>query len=527
MTKHSLFYNGSIYSRPDLPPETALLIADERVQALGAKAKALALGLGKLDRINLHGGSILPGFCDAHLHLQYLGERLSAVDCSGSSKKEILARVQARCRELREDEWLIGYGWDQNDWPEQAFGHKDELDAISEGHPVLLHAKSLHAVWVNSLALQRANINDDSPNPPGGQFQRDQNGRLSGILLENAIPLLTRVIPPKTPEQIAEEILHAQTQLHRIGITAVHDFDGQDCARALQALISQNRLRLRVAKSMPFTELPMERVSAEDLRAELSQSPWMKAAWAKTFADGALGPHTAALLTPYEGSANCGMLLQKPEELGALIRRAFSAGWPVAVHAIGDRAVRTTLDAFAIAPRSCLPLPSRIEHIQLIALEDLPRFARLGLVASVQPLHAVADRQIAEEAWGARCNHAYPYAELLTHAPALVIGTDAPVESFNPFASIYVAVSRQTPSADSEEASWHPEQCLPLKEAWLSATLRPAQISPFAEECGQLLPGYQADLIQLERDPFALPLAQLPTLRPLAVMIGGEFVLDE
>jgi len=468
-------------------------------------------------------GTVIPGLTDGHIHLQGYALGLQKVDCETATRRACLERIAARAAQTPPGAWILGHGWNQNRWPE-GFGTADDLDAVAPRNPVYLTAKSLHASWANTAALRQAGLTSQTPDPPGGRLQRDASGNLTGILFEKAMLLLERVVPRPDVDEIAAAIREAQAALWGMGLTGVHDFDRRDCFAALQTLHNAGALKLRVLKSLPIDNL--DHAIALGLHSGFGDD-LLRIGGLKAFADGALGPHTAAMFDPYEDDPdNRGMMLLDAEELIELGRRAAANGLSLAVHAIGDRANHEVLNAFEQIrndnPQSLLR--HRIEHVQLIHPQDAPRLARLGVIASMQPIHATSDMQMADDFWGRRASNSYGWRIQLQNGARLVFGSDAPVESPNPFWGLYAAITRQR--ADGQpEGGWYPEQRLTLHEALLAYTQGPAFAAGMENRLGKLSPGYLADLLMLDVDIFQADPAALRELHPRAVMVGGEWVL--
>ena len=479
----------------------------------------------------MQGQTILPGLTDAHIHLQHYALSLQRVNCETATRRECLQRVQERARHTPPGEWVLGHGWNQNVWPE-GFGSAVDLDAVAPDQPVYLTAKSLHASWANSAALRLAGLSDSSPDPTGGRLGRDEAGHLNGILFESAMGLVEAVIPEPGLEQVVSAINVAQSMLWKMGITSVHDFDRRLCFQALQVLHERGELGLHVLKSIPLEDLQL----ALDLGLRSGfGDDWLKIGPLKLFADGALGPQTAAMLQPFEGSSdNRGMLFMDSEEVLELGRKAAAGGYNLAVHAIGDRAVHEVLQGIeqlrlfepgipALANRK---LRHRIEHVQLIHPDDSARLAELGVVASMQPIHATSDIDIADRYWGSRSATSYAWKLQLDHGARLAFGSDAPVESPNPFLGLHAAVTRQRISGEPGPEGWIPAQKIGLLQALQGFTSGAAYAAGWEDRLGSLKPGFFADLIVLDRDPFKVPAAELHTLAPNAVMLAGRWVVE-
>ena len=522
-----LVRNARIYVRGSgSSPTGAILLAGGRVAATGQAAERQANAFETFETLDLEGLTLLPGLCDAHIHLEMFARSLAMIDCE-TTKEECLRRVQERARRLTPGSWILGHGWNQNDWSRP--GTAADLDQAAPGHPVYLTAKSLHAGWANSLALSLAGVGPSTADPPGGAFVRDASGAPTGILLEAAMAVVTDRIPPPSLETVVDEIHSAQRSLWRMGITAVHDFDGPRCFEALQVLHSQERLGLHVLKSIPLDQL--DHAAAVGLRGGFGDD-WLRIGHLKIFADGALGPRTAAMLQPYaDDEGNTGIALIDREALLEIGMKAARLGLPLAVHAIGDRANHEVLEGFAalrdFERAEGLPaLQHRVEHLQLLHVDDVGRPADLGVIASMQPIHATSDMPMATRAWGERNQYAYAWRSQLDHGASLVFGSDAPVESPNPFLGLHAAVTRRRVDGSPDEHGWIPEQRLSLEEALDAFTIAPARAAglPWV---GNLLPGCYADLIVLEVDPFTLAPGDLAELSPLATMVAGKWVFRE
>jgi len=524
-----LLRNGKIHPRADSPATCeALLLLGGRILALGSADSIGEAWPAPTTTFDLRGRTVLPGLCDAHLHLEKYASALTQIDCGTPSREECLRRVQARAEHTRPGEWLLGHGWNQNDWG--GHGSAAELDRVAPESPVFLTAKSLHAAWVNTRALRAASIDRATPDPPGGAILRDADGSPTGILLEAAIALVADRIPAADPAAVAEEIRAAQTALWRFGITAVHDFDGPRCFRALQILHGRGELQLHVLKSIPIEFL--DQAAALGLQSGFGDD-WLRLGHVKIFADGALGPRTAAMLRPYDGEPdNLGISLIDREgilEAGILAARA---GLPLAVHAIGDRANHEVIEGLAALRRfereNRLPaLRHRIEHLQLLAPDDLARPAELGLVVSMQPIHATSDMPMAQRYWGERNRYAYAWKSQLQRGALAAFGSDAPVESPNPFLGLHAAVTRRRLDGAPGPEGWIAEERIDLGAALRGFTVGPAETAGMGDRLGRLEPGCYADLIVLDRDPYSLPPAELGSLLPRATMVAGRWAYPE
>jgi predicted amidohydrolase YtcJ len=512
------------------PTATAVAIEGDRVVDIGDDFYILNQYPRHSDVFDAGGYTIIPGLADAHIHLDQYAFSLQKVDCDTPSRQECLARVAQRAAVTPPGEWILGHGWNQNNWVD-GFGTAAELDRVAPDQPVYLTAKSLHAAWTSSSALRAAGITKDSHDPAGGKVLRGPDGQPSGILLESAMQLVSGAIPQPTPEQRTAVIKTAISRLSEMGITFIHDFDQRACFVALQELYEHQELDVRVLKNIQITDLP--HAVALGMRSGFG-GPFLRMGGVKIFSDGALGPRTAAMLQAYDSEpANRGILLIDPDELFEIGCQAADSGFSLAVHAIGDRANRAVLDTFARLNsrqphkerRAQLPgLRHRIEHVQLIHPKDIHRLAELGVIASMQPLHATSDMNMANRFWGERSSTAYAWNSLLEHKTILAFGSDAPVESPDPFAGLYAAVTRRRADGSPGSDGWYPSQRISRWQALQAYTLGPALAAGVENHVGKLSPGYFADLLVLEQDPFVCDAGQLKQMRPTATMLGGNWV---
>ena len=520
-----LLHNARIHTLDKARPEASALVVDGgHLVAVGGEE--LLDQFIQAERQDMGGHILLPGLTDAHLHLQEYALSLTAVGCEGKSKAQILQTVAERLQRAAPDEWVRGHGWNQNLWGGQWPAAVD-LDAIAVHHPVYLTSKSLHASWVNSAALRLANITASTPDPPNGRIQRDGGGNPTGLLFEAAVKLVETVIPEPAPEALAESFRQIIPGLWRMGLTGVHDFDRRACFQALQLLHERGELKLRVVKSIPFELLPQ--AAAFGLRSGFGDD-MLRIGSVKLFADGALGPHTGAMLESYvDEPQNRGILMLGSRQLFDHGRLAAQSGLSLAVHAIGDRAVQQVLEGFAFLrcweQEQGLPaLRHRIEHVQTIRPADAGKLAELGVIASMQPIHAPSDMEMADHLLGERASRCYAWRTLLQHGTRLAFGSDAPVESPNPFMGLHAAVTRRRLDGSPGPAGWFPGQRLTVREALEGFALGPAYAAGMEACLGRLTAGCLADLIVVEKDPFTCEPAELAALQPVATMLDGEWV---
>jgi predicted amidohydrolase YtcJ len=530
-----ILYNARIYTMDSrLSTASALAVDNGYIQAIGDQQAILSNYGESINQIDLGGRTVIPGLIDAHIHLQHYALSLQRVDCETETREECLQNVAAMVKSNSSEEWILGHGWNQNEW-EDGFGNAEQLDEISSLKPVYLTAKSLHAAWVNSAALKQAGITAQTPDPPGGRIDRLENGSPSGILFETAMSLVSDAIPPTSTDFVAKAINNAQARLWRMGLTAVHDFDRRTCFIALQQLHKSRKLKLRVIKSIPIeslslaTELGLQTGFGDDM---------LRIGSIKAFADGALGPRTAAMLQPYEAEPeNRGLLMLDAEDLYEQGMQAVKNGLSLAVHAIGDSANHEVLQAFTQLreyerqltsteenQELARPLRHRIEHVQIIHPDDLTRLANLGVIASMQPIHATSDYPTANKFWGDRSKYAYAWRSLLEAGTHLAFGSDAPVESPNPFWGLHAAISRKRADGSPGPDGWYPEQRLSLKSALQGFTTGAAYAAGMEKRQGQLRPGFLADLVVIDEDLFQVDPGEIKDITPLGTMVAGEWV---
>ena len=527
-----VIYNANIYTL-DRHTQTASALAIDhgRVIATGTNEEILS-SFSSSNLLDAHGLTIIPGLSDAHIHLEEYALSLRKVDCETSTRQQCLQMIAERVATSPPDDWFLGHGWNQNNWSE-GYGSASLLDAIAPNNPVYLTHKSLHSAWANSIALQRAGITRTTPDPAGGWIGRLPSGEPDGILFESATSIFEDAIPAPSLDHVEHAIQRSIPLLWQMGLTGLHDFDGSRCFSALQNLHNRHELNLRVIKGIRLEDL--SHAVEIGLRSGFGDDI-LRIGPVKMFADGALGPHTAAMLQPYgDEPNNSGILTMDAEALYEHGRLAVENGISMAVHAIGDRANRVVLDAYAklrvleqSSPCSSQnQMRHRVEHVQVIHPDDIPKFSRLQIIASMQPIHATSDMLMADRCWGDRSAFAYAWRSLSSQHVSLAFGSDAPVESPNPFWGIHAAVTRRRADGTPSEQGWHPEQCLTVDDALHAYTTGAAFAAGMEDKLGKLSPGYLADLLILNENPYTCSPNSLVTIHPLATMVGGEWVFSE
>ncbi|MHA7817923.1 MAG: amidohydrolase [Pseudohaliea sp.] len=500
-----------------------LSFADGVVLALHATAAEAAAAPADR-RVDGAGATLLPGLIDAHGHVAGHGKALATVRLGGAgSEAEAAARVAAFAAADPGAGWIEGSGWNQVTWPGRAFPRRAALDAVVPDRPVALERVDGHALWVNSRALALAGIDANTEDPPGGQILRDGAGEPTGVLIDNAMALVSAARPAEDLAATMGHIARGLADLAANGLTAVHDagVTAQELA-AYRRLLARGELPVRVYAMLSMRD--------PALAAQLAAGPeqdsrgLLTVRSVKLYADGALGSRGAALLTPYsDAPGNRGLLLREPAELAAQMQRAAAAGFQVNVHAIGDRANRLVLDAFSRLPDRAAQR-HRVEHAQILDPADLRRFAGLGVIASVQPTHATSDKNMAGDRLGeARLAGAYAWQSLLESGARVAFGSDFPVEDPNPFFGLHAAVTRQDREGEPP-GGWRPEEKLDRATALSLFTEAAAWAMHAEERLGRLLPGYAADFILVRDDPFAVPAGDLWRNAVLATWVDGREV---
>jgi hypothetical protein len=496
--------NGVIRSMDAaLPVSRALAIAGDRVAGgVGTHEHALPTP----DVVDLGGRCVVPGFTDSHVHFPTWSLAQRDVRLEGvATLAEALERVRVH---PRHGSWIRGTGWRSADWDVQPT--REALDEVTGETPAMLFSKDYHSVWLNSAALAHA---DGDLQVEGGVVERDASGEPTGILREESAWQFRASFAP-VPEDDWVEATRAGLRIAATrGVTAIHDKDGWLGAPGIfQRVAATSGLTLRVWQSVPYERLP--ELEALGLHAGIGDD-FLRIGYLKAFMDGTLGSQTAWML---DGS---GVVITSGEELAEIIRAGARAGWPVGVHAIGDRANREALDAFESTREEWAPLGlrHRIEHAQCLAPEDVGRFAAIGVACSVQFSHAPSDRDLAERFWGERTAGAYAFRSLWDSGALVANGSDAPVEELDPLAGIRAGVLRTIDERDA----WHPDQAVTVEEALIATTVNPAWLTGDERRRGKLLPGYLADLVVLSRDPLECPLDELESVEIVATMVGGRW----
>jgi predicted amidohydrolase YtcJ len=540
-----------------------LVLKNARIYTMDAKhpwASAVALGHGKILAvddsenaltefvapttrvIDLQGAFVMPGFNDAHVHLASAGyARIKAleVDVEGvHSLAEFQQRIRERLPDFKPGEWMTGRGWDHTLWPDKKFPTRADLDAVAADRPMFFARVDGHVAVVNSLSLRIAGITRTTADPPGGHIERDAQGEPTGLLEEDAaMSLVTRRVPQVSQSRRRQALQAALDEASKHGVTSVQDYSVQNvpddnsfgCANfvTLQEMKREGKLNVRVTEWLPFAA-PLEKLQ-EMRRAGGTSDEWVKTGALKEFLDGSLGSRTAALLAPYsDAPGTSGILRVDPKELQQMSIERDRAGFQIAFHAIGDRANRLALDTFEAVLKANGPRDrrDRVEHAQIVSPIDLPRFASLGVIASMQPSHLLDDeRWVTDRLGPERLGGAYAWHTLLASGAHLAFGTDFPVESINPLRGIYACVTRELPEG-GPAGGWQPQEKLNMEECLRAYTVGAAYAEFEENRKGVIAPGMLADLVVFRDDITRIPAAMLLREQASMTIAGGRIVYE-
>ena len=528
------YVHGRIYTNdPAHPWAEAMAVSSGIITCIG-KVDHVLLDCGGgqegMETIQLKGQFVMPGFNDAHVHLGGAAADELAVPLTGvASAEEMQKRVAAAVARRKEGEWITGGGWDHTLWPEKRFPNRQRLDAVAPKNPVILTHISGHVAVANSLALKSAEIDKNTPNPQGGEIEHDALGEPTGMLKEDAAMSLVRVrIPEPSVEKRRQGIELVLENVARNGVTSVQDFSDWADFLVYQQLKEEGKLTVRITEWLSFN-LPLN--DLQNMRAQGgTKDPWLKTGALKVFLDGAMGSRTAAMLEPYsDDPSSSGILTSDPEKLTAMAIQRDKAGFQLAFHAIGDRANRIALDVFEAVAKANGPRDrrDRIEHAQVVAPDDLPRFAKLKVIASMQPSHQTTDMRWAESRIGPeRIKGAYAWATLEKSGARLAFGTDYPVEVVSPFRGLYACVTRQLPNG-TPAGGWQPQEKISLQDCIRAYTSGSAYAEFEEGKKGELKVGEYADFLILSNDLTKVqPSAYLKT-EVLKTVVGGRTVYEK
>ncbi len=524
----------------------AVAVDNDRIVAVGTDAEIKARYTGART-VDLKGRLVTPGFNDAHLHFLGGGLSLLRVDLIGAKTlDEAKRRIAAKVKELPPGSWVTGRGWDHTLWGGQWPTRKD-LDEVAPSNPVFVQRVDGHVSWANSLALEKAGLTRETRAPEGGEILHDEKGEPTGILKETAAQLVGRVVPQPTPAELLQALGRALEEARRYGLTSIQDNSGYRTTLLYRELLKQGKLTVRVAEWQDFEdsveELKRQRAEFETFKDDPRR---LRLTALKGYVDGTLGSRTAAMLAPFaDDPANSGIPRRPPEELTRMIVERDAAGFQIALHAIGDRANRMALDGYAAAftesskrvqppdknsSSSIIHLPSprrhRVEHAQVVAPSDFARFRDLGVIASMQPSHAISDKRWAQDRLGEyRVQGAYSWHMMRSFGVHVPFGTDWPVEPINPYLGLYAAVTRQNTEGDPA-GGWWPQERLSIEDAIRCYTAESAYASSEEVEKGQIATGMLADLVVHSRDLLTIPPPEILQTEVVMTVLGGQVIYE-
>jgi predicted amidohydrolase YtcJ len=534
--KDLMLLNGKIYTmNPKQPQAQAVAVRDSKITAVGKTSDVENLGKRDFKVINLQGKTVVPGFIDCHTHFFSFALSLNQVNLDLlTSFDQILSQIKTFAKKLRPQEWLLGRGWDKNILRKGGSFNKEILDKICPENPVALRSKDHHLLWVNSKALKLAGVDKYKKNPPGGKIDRDpDSGEPTGILKENACNLIWEKVSSPFPEKSKRLLAEAQKLANSFGLTGIHNFEEQKAVFFFRQFLKDEELSLRVC----FW------ISKEDLDSAISlglrsgfgdENIWFGGL--KLYSDGALGSQTALMFEPYENSRdNLGIEVTSQHELTQWVKKASQAKIGVAIHAIGDKGVHQALNAIERSvgrvfrrrwnTRKNKSLRHRIEHAQLVRPQDLKRFSRLGVIASVQPYHAASDRDTADKYWGKREGFRYPYKSLLNQKTKLVFGSDAPIETMDALRIIHAAVTRR--KEGEKRKAWYPQESLSVSEAVFAYTQGASYASYEEKIKGSIQIGKLADMVILSKDIFKVNPGEILDTKVEYTIVGGKIITSK
>lgn len=568
-----LLTNGKIFTaNENFDIAEAVAIDGEKIVAIGT-TRDLKAKYQATKEIDLQGKLVTPGFNDAHVHFLRGALALLTVDMSGAKTvAEATAKVAAKAKETKPNEWIVGRGWDHTLWNTK-FPTRGDLDKVAPNNPAFFVRIDGHVGWANSAALKLAGITRDTKSPEGGEIEKDASGEPTGILKETAQGLVSKFIPETTPAQETKGLELALDMAKKYGITSVHDISGYETTKLYREFLGKDLLTVRVTEMQNFEDSIAELKRQRAEFAAFKDNPArLKLGALKGYVDGTLGSKTAAMLAPFtDDEHNAGIPRRSPEELTKMIVERDAAGFQIALHAIGDKANRMALDGFAksafgrvefgglqrapnrdkngnytlnsttttTAPTPKTDLPQnqsklsfderrhRIEHAQVINPIDFPRFRDLGIIASMQPTHAISDKRWAESRLGEyRVLGAYAWHLMKSYGVHIPFGTDFPVEAINPYATLYAAVSRQ----DAEglpAGGWQPQEKLSMAEAIRAHTYESAYAEFAEKEKGEIKVGMYADLIVQSKDLLTIPHKEILTTEPVYTIFNGKIIYEK
>jgi len=524
--------NARVYTADEARPlAEAFAVRDGRIVFVGSRQEANALKGSTTRMLDAGGKTIIPGMVDAHAHFGGLAQTLRSVDLVGTrSYDEVIARVVERAKTTPKGSWIQGRGWDQNAWGDTRFPTHDKLSAALPDHPVVLERVDGHAVLANAQAMQRAQLTAATKDPSGGKIERDARGTPTGVLVDKASGLVESRIPAPTSEETRAALKEAISVMHKWGLTGMHD---AGASRGLidlyEDMAKAKELNLRLYVMISDDSAAISHYMQMGPRSALYDNQlWVRAI--KLYADGAMGSRGAALLEPYSDDPNnTGLLLSAPAHIRDVAERGLKAGFQVNTHAIGDRGNRVVLDAYEQALKTSPTADHRfrVEHAQTLHYDDIPRFAHLGVIPSMQASHQTSDMYwIGKRLGPTRVLGAYAWRSLINSGVVIPNGSDFPVEQVNPLISFHASIARQDAN-DWPAGGWQPEQRMTREEALRSMTLWPAYSAFQEKDMGSLTPGKLADFVILDQDIMRVPAELVLKTNVLATYVGGKAVYEK
>lgn len=520
--------NGYTLSGDSLIQFTTLVFADGKVVETGGDELVSKYTGNEIDG---EGKTLLPGLTDAHGHVMGLGFQELEVNLAGiKTLDETLEKVKTYAEENPDLEWIQGRGWNQTLWPENAFPTAEDLDKVVSDRPVWLSRVDGHAGWGNSMAMKLAGISADTPDPQGGKVIRDNRGDATGVFIDAAQGYVNNIVPASTDKERELALQKALDQMASMGLTSAHDAGaGITTWDLYKKFADEGRLKTRIYVMISGAGSTFDTLSANG-PIKSYDDDLLSLQSVKLYSDGALGSRGAAMLSPYsDDPGNKGLLFVSQDEMNRMVSKVTGKGFQANVHAIGDAGNRQVLDAFeyALDQHGEQGLRNRVEHAQIVSLEDIPRFKELNIIASMQPTHATSDKNMAEDRVGPqRIKGGYAWHTFLEQGTIVAAGSDFPVEHSNPFFGLFSAVTRQDHEGNPPEG-WHPEEALTREEAFRAFTLDAAYAGHQEEVLGSLEPGKWADFILIDQDYFTAPASEIWKIGVLETWVAGKKVFEK
>jgi predicted amidohydrolase YtcJ len=523
--------NARVYTADDARPLVeAFAVRDGRVVFVGSQREAGMLKGASTRVLDAQGRTIIPGMVDAHAHFAGLAQKLRAVDLVGTkSLDEVIARVAEKAKTLPKGTWITGRGWDQNAWADTKFPTHAPLSAAIPDHPVILTRVDGHAGFVNAAAMQLAGLTRTTKDPDGGKILKDAQGNPSGVLIDRAQGIVGAKVPEFTREEMRSALKDAIARMHSFGLVGMHDAGASRANIDLfEDMAQKQELNLRLYVMIGDDSVALRHYFAQGPRSALHNGQvWVRAV--KLYADGAMGSRGAALLEPYSDDPNnTGLLLSAPAHIQDVAEAGLRAGFQINTHAIGDRGNRVVLDAYerAIGRVPRVDHRFRVEHAQILHYDDIPRFAQLGVIPSMQASHQTSDMYwIGKRLGPTRLYGAYAWQSLLQTGVVIPNGSDFPVEEVNPLISFHAAIARQD-GRDWPAGGWFPEQKMSREDALRSMTIWPAYSGFQEKELGSITAGKYADFVVLDQDIMRVPVELVLKTKVLATYVGGKTVYE-